>query len=118
MLHGNPLFIGESSIDHLIEVMKVMGTPTKTQVMEMNPEYDLNDYKLPKIKKKDWRVIFPKADPLLLDLIWQIMIYSPKERLNAAEALAHEYYDEIREEKVGKTIQKQLNAGLFDFSYG
>jgi len=37
MIHGTPLFIGESSIDHLIEVIKVLGTPTKTQVIEMNP---------------------------------------------------------------------------------
>jgi hypothetical protein len=29
-----------------------MGTPTKTQVIEMNPEYDLNDYKFPKVKKR------------------------------------------------------------------
>ena len=32
MLNGAPLFVGESSIDHLIEVIKVLGTPTKTQV--------------------------------------------------------------------------------------
>lgn len=29
-----------------------MGTPTKSQVVDMNPEYDLNDYKFPKLKKK------------------------------------------------------------------
>jgi serine/threonine protein kinase len=52
MIHGSPLFVGESSIDHLIEVIKVLGTPTKTQVAEMNPDYDLNDYKFPKIKKR------------------------------------------------------------------
>lgn len=62
--------------------------------------------------------VFPKADPLLLDLLTQVMIYSPKERLNAAEALAHEFYDELREEKVGKHLQKQLGVSLFDFSYG
>ena len=55
MLHGVPLFIGESSIDHLIEIIKVMGTPTKTQVIEMNPDYDLNDYKFPKVKKREWK---------------------------------------------------------------
>ena len=54
MLNGVPLFIGESSVDHLIEVIKVMGTPTKSQVIDMNPEYDLSDYKFPKIKKKEW----------------------------------------------------------------
>lgn len=35
-----------------------MGTPTKTQVIDMNPEYDLNDYKFPKIKRKDWAKVF------------------------------------------------------------
>lgn len=58
MIQGMPLFIGESSIDHLIEIIKVMGTPTKTQVIDMNPEYDLNDYKFPKIKKKDWSKVY------------------------------------------------------------
>lgn len=29
-----------------------MGTPTKSQVVDMNPDYDLNDYKFPKVKKK------------------------------------------------------------------
>lgn len=52
MINRLPLFIGESSIDHLIEVIKVMGTPTKTQVIDMNPDYDLNDYKFPKVKKR------------------------------------------------------------------
>ena len=59
MINGVPLFIGESSIDHLIEIIKVLGTPTKTQVIDMNPEYDLNDYKFPKVKRKEWKqVIF------------------------------------------------------------
>lgn len=34
-----------------------MGTPTKSQVVDMNPEYDLNDYKFPKVKKKDWNKV-------------------------------------------------------------
>jgi serine/threonine protein kinase len=66
MLHGVPLFIGESSIDHLIEIIKVMGTPTKTQVIEMNPDYDLNDYKFPKVKKRDWKQVLlhlPRSFP-------------------------------------------------------
>jgi glycogen synthase kinase 3 beta len=54
MIYGMPLFIGNSSIDHLIEIIKVLGTPTKTQVIDMNPKYDLNDYKFPKVKKREW----------------------------------------------------------------
>ena len=57
MINGSPLFIGESSIDHLIEIIKVLGTPTKTQVIDMNPNYDLNDYKFPKVKKREWNKV-------------------------------------------------------------
>lgn len=73
-----------------------MGTPTKSQVVDMNPQYDLNDYKFPKIKRKEWSKvyfkfikIFPNADSLLLDLISKIMIYSPDQRLTSLEALCH-----------------------------
>ena len=70
MLHGNPLFIGESSIDHLIEIIKIMGTPTKTQVVHMNPNYDLNDYKFPKVKKREWKqvleILFRSFQKLIL----------------------------------------------------
>ena len=59
MINGSPLFIGESSIDHLIEIIKVLGTPTKTQVIDMNPNYDLNDYKFPKVKKREWNKVHP-----------------------------------------------------------
>ncbi len=61
-----------------------MGTPTKSDVIAMNPTYDLNEYGLPAIPKKPLikvfihiKQIFPKADPLLIDLINKIMKYSP-----------------------------------------
>lgn len=57
MIQGSPLFVGDSSVDHLIEIIKVLGTPTKTQVIDMNPNYDLNDYKFPKVKKREWNKV-------------------------------------------------------------
>ena len=64
--------------------MKILGTPTKSQVIDMNPEYDLNNYKLPKYKKKEWKGILGKVDPFLIDLISKILIYSPELRPTAA----------------------------------
>ena len=43
------------------------------------------------------------------------MIYSPKHRLNAAEALAHEFFDELREEPMAQALQKQFGLNLFSF---
>lgn len=41
MINGTPPFLGDSQIDQLIEIIKVLGTPTKDDVMSMNKNYDL-----------------------------------------------------------------------------
>ena len=39
MLLSRPLFPGESGIDQLVEIIKVLGTPTKDQIFSMNNQY-------------------------------------------------------------------------------
>ena len=48
LLTGSPLFPGESGIDQLVEIIKVLGTPTKEQIRTMNPNY--MEHKFPQIK--------------------------------------------------------------------
>jgi serine/threonine protein kinase len=38
MLLGRPIFPGESGVDQLVEIIKVLGTPTREEVHAMNPE--------------------------------------------------------------------------------
>lgn len=38
---GQPLFPGESGIDQLVEIIKVLGTPTRDQIKTMNPNVRL-----------------------------------------------------------------------------
>ena len=37
---ASPLFAGKSMIAQLGEIMKVLGTPTKQEILAMNPKYD------------------------------------------------------------------------------
>lgn len=83
MLNGLPLFIGENSLDHLLEVIKVVGTPTKNEVLQMNENYDITEFDLPMIKRKSLSKLFPKADPKLVDLVNKLLVYNPNERLTA-----------------------------------
>ena len=39
LMLGQPLFPGESGIDQLVEIIKVLGTPTREQIKTMNPNY-------------------------------------------------------------------------------
>lgn len=57
MLNGRPLFIADSSLNHILEVIKVLGTPTREEVRAMNPSYEISDYDLPKIKGRSFRKV-------------------------------------------------------------
>jgi glycogen synthase kinase 3 beta len=37
LMLGQPLFPGESGIDQLVEIIKVLGTPSREQIKTMNP---------------------------------------------------------------------------------
>ncbi|CAD6184194.1 unnamed protein product [Caenorhabditis auriculariae] len=39
LLLGQPIFPGDSGVDQLVEIIKVLGTPTKEQIQSMNPNY-------------------------------------------------------------------------------
>ena len=49
LLVGQPLFPGESGVDQLVEIIKVLGTPTKDQIHSMNPSY--SEFKFPAIRQ-------------------------------------------------------------------
>lgn len=48
LMLGQPLFPGESGIDQLVEIIKVLGTPTREQIRTMNPNY--MEHRFPQIK--------------------------------------------------------------------
>lgn len=57
LLLGQPIFPGDSGVDQLVEIIKVLGTPTREQIREMNPNY--TEFKFPQIKSHPWlKVIY------------------------------------------------------------
>ena len=52
---GQPLFPGESSVDQLVEIIKILGTPTREQIHSMNPNY--NEFKFPLIRAHPWNKV-------------------------------------------------------------
>lgn len=52
LFRGEPLFAGDSAVDQLVEIIKILGTPTLETVKKMNPEN--RDFKFPQIKPQPW----------------------------------------------------------------
>lgn len=96
LLLGQPLFPGESGVDQLVEIIKVLGTPTREEIKCMNPNY--TEYKFPQIKAHPWHKIFHKRmPPEAVDLVSRLLQYSPNLRSTALEALIHPFFDELRD---------------------
>ncbi|KAF5811015.1 putative shaggy-related protein kinase NtK-1 CMGC-GSK family [Helianthus annuus] len=96
LLLGQPLFPGESGVDQLVEIIKVLGTPTREEIKCMNPNY--TEYKFPQIKAHPWHKIFHKRmPPEAVDLVSRLLQYSPNLRSTALEAMIHPFFDELRD---------------------
>ncbi len=115
LMLGQPLFQGESSIDQLIEIIKVLGTPSKEQIKAMNPSY--TEHKIPQVKPSTWARVFRSrpTTPESLDLLSKLLEYTPTARLTAIEVLTHPFFDELRQ-KDCKMPDNTALPPLFNFS--
>ncbi|KAG8532056.1 Glycogen synthase kinase 1 [Bacidia gigantensis] len=95
LMLGQPLFPGESGIDQLVEIIKVLGTPTREQIRTMNPNY--MEHKFPQIKPHPFGKVFRKASTDAIDLISLLLEYTPAQRLSAIDAMVHPFFDELRD---------------------
>ena len=67
LMLGQPIFPGDSGVDQLVEIIKVLGTPTREQIKEMNPNY--TEFKFPQIKAHPWQKVFrARTSPEAIDL--------------------------------------------------
>jgi glycogen synthase kinase 3 beta len=139
LMLGQPLFPGESGIDQLVEIIKVLGTPTRDQIRTMNPNY--MEHKFPQIKPHPFNKVrqpfgseqqtpetyksqvFRKADPNAIDLISKLLEYTPTQRLSAVEAMVHPFFDELRDPNIKLPDSRHANGApkdmpnLFEFSH-
>ncbi|MFQ6633313.1 hypothetical protein Gotur_010594 [Gossypium turneri] len=106
LLLGHPLFPGESGVDQLVEIIKILGTPTREEIKCMNPNY--TEFKFPQIKAHPWHKIFHKQfPPAAVDLVSRLLQYSPNIRCTSMklpgfqlEACAHPFFDNLRDPNV------------------
>lgn len=114
LMLGQPLFPGESGVDQLVEIIKVLGTPTKQQVHAMNPNY--TEFKFPIVQPHPWVKIFrPRTPPEAIDLITHLLDYVPSNRVTPFEALIHPFFDELRDPATRLPSGRELPS-LFNFT--
>ncbi|XP_042205621.1 glycogen synthase kinase-3 beta-like isoform X4 [Homarus americanus] len=134
LLLGQPIFPGDSGVDQLVEIIKVLGTPTREQIREMNPNY--TEFKFPQIKSHPWqkalmarmadspnndkkhqklRVFRQRTPEDAINLVARLLEYTPSARITPLQACAHKFFDELRDPSTRLPNNRELPP-LYNFT--
>lgn len=99
MIMGRPVFCGESELEQLLAIFRVLGTPNDTTWPDVSALRDWHDY--PQWQPKDLVTAIPGLDklgPHGVELFQNMVQLVPDERISAIDALKSPYFDDIRAE--------------------
>merc|ERR1712062_282548 len=115
LILGQPIFPGESGVDQLVEIIKVLGTPSREELMAMNPNY--TEFKFPQIKPHPWHKVFrSRTSPEAIDYVSRLLVYDPKTRPSGLQCCMHALFDDLRDQHTRISNSKSLPDSLFVFS--
>ncbi|XP_018407232.1 PREDICTED: putative serine/threonine-protein kinase C05D10.2 [Cyphomyrmex costatus] len=92
MLLGKPLFPGSSTINQVERIMITLPPPTDEDLVSVSAGYGTNLLeKTPNKPKRTLKDLLPEVSENALDLISNLIVFNPTQRLTAVEALEHLY---------------------------
>lgn len=113
MLEGKPLFPGKDHVHQFSIITELLGSPPDDVIHTIGSENTLRFVKsLPHKEPVPFSTKFKNADPEAIDLLEKMLMFDPRKRIKASEALAHPYlapYHDPTDEPVA--------AEKFDWSF-
>jgi Serine/threonine protein kinase len=86
--------LGEDYLDQVQRIIAVLGTPSYEDMAFIGNEHALKYIKsLPKRTKQPWSTLYPKANPVALDLLGKMLVFNPDKRYTVEQCLAHPYFE-------------------------
>jgi serine/threonine protein kinase len=107
------LFPGKDTLNQLDIIMDVCGTPEEDEIKGCEKAIKYMKFIASKSKKpkKDFRAMYPNANPLAIDLLEKLLTFDPTKRITVEEALAHPYLETMHDPEDEPTCE------AFDFNF-
>jgi mitogen-activated protein kinase 1/3 len=101
LLGRAPLFPGDDYLDQIKRTIAVLGTPTHEDMTFIGNDLARKYIrKLPKRNKQSWASLYPKANPVALNLLGKMLIFNPEKRYTVKQCLKHPYFEGLHNEEV------------------
>ncbi|XP_027843324.2 cyclin-dependent kinase 1-like isoform X2 [Aphis gossypii] len=99
MAGGKPLFQGDSEIDQLFHIFRILTTPNENTWPGVS---ELKDYKpsFPTWSENILKKSVKNINNMGLDLLQKMLIYDPSKRINARDALQHHYFKDLNKNTI------------------
>jgi len=113
LILGRYLFPGDSAVEKLIAVLKILGTPSVEEIAEFN--LSTAEFKFPQVEGQPWAKVFgTKTTAEGIDYISKLLRYSG--RPSGLHCCAHAFFDDLRHEDTHASTTTSLPDSLFLFS--
>ncbi|KAK9909252.1 hypothetical protein WJX75_009525 [Coccomyxa subellipsoidea] len=103
-----PLFPGDSELQQLLHIFKLLGTPTEAEWAGVSKLRDWHEF--PAWRKQDLSKHFPTLGADGIDLMELMFAYTPSQRITARDALQHPYFDDLDKEEVDKLENEAIRV--------
>ncbi|KAJ1963570.1 MAPK protein hog1 [Dipsacomyces acuminosporus] len=113
MFEGTPLFPGRDHVHQFSIITELLGTPPDDVIQTIGSENTLRFVQsLPHRDPVPFKERFASIDPLALDLLEKMLVFDPRKRITAAEALDHPYLETYHDED-----DEPVAETMFDWSF-
>ena len=93
MARKQPLFPGDSELQQLLHIFKLLGTPSEQTWPGVSNLRDWHEF--PQWRAQDFSKLIPQLDEHGIDLLQKLLVYDPAKRIHATDALEHPYFDDV-----------------------